>query len=134
MSEIDHVALNVHDLERSERWYTEVLGFSRLGAYAGVGFDRVLLRHVSGVLLGLSTHDHPDAEAPFSARRTGLDHLAFHVTDGKQLEAWSTRFDELGVVHSGIKQGAMPGSLLIAFRDPDEIQLEMFVHAEPPAQ
>ena len=126
ISAIHHVAINVHDLEQSERWYSDVLGFGRLGPFAGDGFQRVLLRHPSGVVLGLTKHDAPEAAVPFSERRTGLDHLGFQVADRDQLEAWIARFDELGVVHSEIKHTPLTGSYLVAFRDPDDIQLELY--------
>jgi len=126
MSAIHHVAINVHDLESSERWYTRVLGFRRLGPFAGDGFGRMLVRHPSGVVLGLTRHDDPEADVPFSERRTGLDHVAFGVADRETLEAWIAWFDELGVAHSEIKQTPLTGSFLVAFRDPDGIQLELY--------
>ena len=123
---IHHVALNVRDLERSERWYSEVLGFTRLAPFRGDRFERVIMRHPSGVVLGLTRHDDPAAEESFSERRTGLDHVAFEVASREELEGWATRFDELGVTHSGVTETPMTGSFLIAFRDPDQLQLEMY--------
>lgn len=75
---------------------------------------------------------------PFSERRTGLDHLAFQVSNREQLEAWIARFDAHGVVHSEIKAAAIPGTFLVVFRDPDGIQLELFApvqtnSGQPPA-
>jgi glyoxylase I family protein len=134
ISAIHHVTINVHDLERSERWYTDVLTFSRIGGYAAAGFERILMRHSSGIVLGLNKHDDPEADVPFTERRTGLDHLAFQVAGREQLEAWTARFDDLGVTHSEIKPAAVPGSFLIAFRDPDNIQLEVFAPAQSPSQ
>ena len=126
ISGIHHVAINVHDLERSERWYARVLQFSRLGPFAGEGFRRILVRHPSGIVLGLTKHDDPEAEVQFNERRAGLDHFAFQVADREQLEAWIARFDDLGVAHSEIKHTPITGSYLVAFRDPDGIQLELY--------
>lgn len=131
ISAIHHVTLNVHDLERSERWYTDVLGFSRLQAYSTPHFQRVIMRHPSGIVLGVNKHNDPDAEAAFSERRTGLDHLAFQTAGREQLDAWVSQFDEHGVEHSDVKPGAVPGSFLVTFRDPDGIQLEVFAPASP---
>ena len=131
-SGVHHVAINVHDLERSERWYAEVLNFARLAPFDGDRFRRVLMRHPSGMLLGLTKHDDPEAAAPFNERRTGLDHFAFQVADRGQLEAWVARFDELGVAHTEVKQTPITGSYLIVFRDPDGIQLEMYAPGQPP--
>jgi glyoxylase I family protein len=129
ISSIQHVTLNVHDPERSEQWYSQVLNFSRLAAYETPAFKRVILRHPSGIVLGLNKHDAPEADVPFNERRAGLGHLAFQVPDREQLEAWVTRFDKYGVTHSEIKPGASPGSFLVAFRDRDDIQLEVFAPA-----
>lgn len=129
VSNIHHVTLNVQDPQRSEQWYSEVLNFSRVAAYDTPAFKRIILRHPSGIILGLNKHDDPEADVPFDERRAGLDHLAFQVADRERLEAWVTRFNEYGVTHSEIKLGAIPGSFLVAFRDPDQIQLEVFAPA-----
>lgn len=125
-----HLTLNVHDVGKSEQWYTEVLGFRRLTSYATDAFERVILGHDSGAILGLNRHAAPEADEAFTERRTGLDHLALRVADRGTLEEWTRRFARLRVEHSEIKAGALPGSWLVAFRDPDNIQLELF---SPPA-
>lgn len=124
---IHHVALNVQDLAASERWYADVLGFARLAPFQGDRFERVIMRHPSGVVIGLTRHDDPEAGAPFNERRTGLDHLAFEVSSREELDEWAARFDELGVTHSGVTETPLTGSFLIAFRDPDQLQLEMYM-------
>ncbi|MGE5288298.1 MAG: VOC family protein [Micromonosporaceae bacterium] len=130
LSGLHHVTLNVHDIERSERWYSEVLGFTRVTAYATGTFQRVILRNPeSGVVLGLNRHTGPVAVEPFDERRPGLDHLALQVPDRGTLDAWVSRFDELNVTHSEVKPGAIPGSFLVVFRDPDDLQLEVFATA-----
>jgi hypothetical protein len=67
------VALNVQDLDHSEHWYAEALGFTRLAPFKGDRFERVIMRHPSGVVVGLTKHDDPEATAKFNERRTGLD-------------------------------------------------------------
>jgi catechol 2,3-dioxygenase-like lactoylglutathione lyase family enzyme len=79
------------------------------------------------VVLGLTKHRHPDAATEFNERRTGLDHIAFAVDSQDDLERWVERLDAAGVAHSGIKVTPTTGSALIAFRDPDSIQLEFYV-------
>jgi glyoxylase I family protein len=117
----------VSDVERSVEWYTNVLGFAPLFPYDTSDFTRRIMRHPSGVVLGLTKHHHPDAEVEFSERRTGLDHVALAVEDQAQLEQWAALLDAAGVPHSGVKVTPTTGSALIAFRDPDNIQLEMYL-------
>ena len=63
----------------------------------------------------------------FDEHRIGLDHIALGCADRTELEGWLERLDELGVEHGEIVD-AFYGSGL-AFRDPDNIQLEFFVEA-----
>ena len=124
---IHHVAVNVRDLERSVQWYADVLGFAPLFPYDTDDFDRRIIRHPSGVVLGLTRHRHPDADADFSERRTGLDHLSLGVDSMEALEQWSKKLDAAGVAHSGVTVTPTTGSALIAFRDPDNIALEFYL-------
>lgn len=122
-----HVTLNVRDIEESAVWYHDVLGFVRLTDYETADFVRVVLRHPgSGAILGLNRHHVELASEPFDERRAGLDHLALTVSDPTGLNAWIKHLDALGVPHSDVKPGAIPGSALVTFRDPDGIQLEVF--------
>lgn len=71
-SGVHHVALNVVDLEASVRWYGDVLGFVPLFPFDTEAFERRLVRHESGVVLGLTKHRDPDAEVPFSEDRKSV--------------------------------------------------------------
>jgi catechol 2,3-dioxygenase-like lactoylglutathione lyase family enzyme len=132
LSGFHHATLNVHDVERSEQWYQQVLGFVRIASYEGDAFARVIMVHRgSGTVLGLNRHRDPVAAEPFREQRAGLDHLAFQVADREALDLWAARFEEYDVPHSEVKPGAMPGAFLVTFRDPDNIQLEIFATATP---
>jgi glyoxylase I family protein len=53
--------------------------------------------------------------------------VGFNVASVKELDAWATWLDELGIEHSGIRTGDQPFPFAtLVFRDPDNIQLELF--------
>ncbi len=55
----------------------------------------------------------------------GLDHISFSVSNQNELEQASRSFDELGVSRGEIKSLADLGIVILPFRDPDNIQLEL---------
>lgn len=125
MSGISYVALSVRDVERSLRWYTDVLGFSELHRVKNDERNAVAVRSADGsVGLGLvelssSTRDE------FTPFRTGLDHLCFLVPTQEDLEVWAKRLSDRGVDHSGILP--TPFGPIINFKDPDGIALALKV-------
>jgi catechol 2,3-dioxygenase-like lactoylglutathione lyase family enzyme len=76
--------------------------------------------------LGLITHESI-ADAEFSEFRVGLDHLALAVASRDELEKWVEHLDGAGVAHAAICD--MPYGSVLVFRDPDNIQLELFVYS-----
>ena len=123
-----HLNLTVPDLERSAAWYTSVLGFQRAMELQGEGWRKMLLvQPLSRLILGLTAHND-GRQDKFEEKRTGMDHVAFQVPNRAELDAWKARFEETGVVHSSIKESAM--GWLIVFRDPDNIQLEVYAHGK----
>jgi glyoxylase I family protein len=130
---IHHFGLTVRDVDASAAWYEEVLGFRRAGEFTAPGGARrkVFLRHDGlQVRLGLTQHRH-GSQQPFDETRAGLDHLAFTVSGRAELDAWVTRLGNARVAHSPVTAAnSIPGAAVVVFRDPDNIQLELF--AEPP--
>jgi glyoxylase I family protein len=118
---VSHVALTVTDLEVSQRFYTEVLGFV---VVLDMGYGRVCMHPATGFMLALLRH----AEArggPFSELSTGLDHLGLVASSREELEAWERRFEEHGVTYTPIRDMEMGSHL--NFRDPDGIALEFWI-------
>lgn len=120
-----HVSLTVTDIDKSADWYCEVLGFKKFTDFERDGCRKILVMHpASRTGFGFTDHRARASGDAFSEFRTGLDHMAFSVADRAALEAWKARFEELGVDHTEIKASAM-GDVII-FRDPDNIQLEVY--------
>jgi catechol 2,3-dioxygenase-like lactoylglutathione lyase family enzyme len=120
-----HVDLTVSDRERAAAWWQDVMGFTVVNRLRGKSFDCLTLMHPTGLVVSVMTHDAPLGDA-FDERRVGLDHLAFEVADRAELENWVTHLDANGVAHTGIIDIGFGPTLV--FRDPDNIQLEFFVH------
>jgi catechol 2,3-dioxygenase-like lactoylglutathione lyase family enzyme len=54
-------------------------------------------------------------------------HVAFEVPDREELDAWASRLAAAAVVHSPIAPAnSIPGAAVLVFRDPNNIQLELF--------
>ena len=116
---IDHFSLTVTDLDRSEHFYTEVLGLKSLIDFGTV---RTLVDRASGFILALAKHDAATGK-PFTELNTGLDHVGFAAASRDELVEWERRFDELGVIYTPIRDEAFAAHL--NFRDPDNIALEL---------
>ena len=116
---IDHVAVGVRDVQRSAKWYVEVLGFERLHEGVWGGVPTFIGKGNTGVALFPAS---PDAKStPTSHRDVRLLHLAFRADRENFLAAQrelKTRgikfeFQDHEISHS------------IYFRDPDGHQLEI---------
>ncbi len=120
-----HAALTVTDADRSADWYCDLLGLVVLmsGDEDDVRY-RVLAHPDSGWVLGL--RQYPNAhDGAFDEFRTGLDHFAFGVASRAELDEWERELAARGVTCSPIKE--TPIGTVITFRDPDNIQLELWL-------
>lgn len=120
---VHHLALTVTDSERSRDFYVNLLGFQVLGE-----FDTTRILGNGGLVLAVKPASDP-ARAPkddcFDENRVGLDHLSFSVGSLADLDKAVTILDERGVPHGEIEDLGDMGICVLAFRDPDNIQLEL---------
>jgi glyoxylase I family protein len=92
--------------------------------FEGSAFDGTEALLLAGrVALNLQSHRRSDG-SEFDPRRTGLDHLAFHVSGRSSLDTWVRRLRQSGVSCSDVKK--VQFGWIVEFRDPDGIQLELF--------
>jgi len=121
---IHHVRLTVDDVARSRTFYTDVLGFQVAAEFPEP--EGVLLQN-DGTLLGLRPAAALGGGAGdrFTERRVGLDHLSFGTGDRGSLEQAARYLDERSVPRGEIRELPDLGIAVLAFRDPDNIQLEL---------
>jgi glyoxylase I family protein len=121
-----HIDVTVTDCDRAVQWWQDVLGFLLVHQVHEDNYEARAMIHPSGIAVTVMTHDATAASGQFDERRVGLDHLAFRVIDRDELHRWTTHFDKMGVTHTGIiDTGYGP---TVVFRDPDNMQLELYVH------
>lgn len=129
LSQFHHVGLTVRDVEQSEAWYREVLGFQRAFVephHGGKGYAVVMIRPGTTIDIGLDHHDDHDGSV-FNERRTGLDHLSLAVEQRADLDRWTAHLDHHGVERGEVVEGAIGEHdyAVVCFRDPDGIALEL---------
>ncbi|MEO6569286.1 MAG: VOC family protein [Opitutaceae bacterium] len=150
---IDHVNIVVADLTRSERFYTDVLGFRKthdvvmegewieriIGLQGVKGFVAFVEPPDGGVRLELLEYRAPAGAAlPENSRANtiGVRHIAFRV---EGIEAMAARLRAAGVilfsdpvkVPAGVVKFAAGDKSLCYFLDPDGVVLELCEYGRP---
>jgi glyoxylase I family protein len=120
-----HIAVTITDIEVSRAWYTKLFGADPV-----LDEDTGPFRHTVWALPGRTLYslhyfkDHLAKPGPADEFRPGLDHIGFAVESRADLEVWAKKLDDLGIAHGEIVDASYGSGL--AFRDPDNIQLEFF--------
>lgn len=90
---LHHLAIQVHDLDASERFYARVLGLAVLGRPRE---GAVWLALGDGAVLMLERCAEPPVSAPFRVDRPGLHLLALAIAP-EDRAVWESRFAAHGV-------------------------------------
>lgn len=119
--EIGHLVLNVTDVERSTKFYRDVVGF-QVSRYRPDGTGAFLT-------CGVVHHNLALFKAPPGAQlrekgQIGLNHFAFKVESYKALQEAHKRLVEAGAPIDHIVDHGMTRS--VYFLDPDGIMMELF--------
>ena len=117
INKIHHIKLTVRDLGISEKFYESLPGFQCVAEYP----DFVMFS-AGDFYLGLTTHNK--SKDVFDETVAGLDHVSFEVSYRQDLDSAVSFFDDNNIQHGEIKE--LSNNLwVLAFRDPDNIQLEL---------
>ena len=128
---VDHLDLVVTDLERSLRFYTELLeplGFTRTSEIAGERGERVVYIGGSGGASVSLRQAQSDAHAtPYDRYGVGLHHVAFAADSHAVVDERAAWLRERGAeIESGpATYEYTPGYYAVFFYDPDGIKLEV---------
>lgn len=122
---LNHVVLTVRDPARSRAFYGDLLGFSINdmtdvpdGFWVEAGPDWIFF----------VASPRPQPGDRFSEFRIGLDHLSFTAPSRDALDRLAATLLAAGVETQGVELYAPTGNWYVAFRDPDNIQLEYWLN------
>ncbi len=124
-----HVQLRVRDLDRSARFYTEVVGLrehvrSKVQVILTCGTWQL------GMVASVHRASDPRTDKPprsaYDVDQAGLQHLAFALGSAAEVDAASAWLDSHGVRRKPVSDGFTPGSRYVTFLDPDGIPLEFY--------
>ncbi len=131
---LHHLALTVTDVDASVLWYEKVFGirFQMDVPHPG-GVGKLLADEGRQLMIVLHRHDS-NGGGTFAETTTGLDHAGFMVPSRSDLEAWQIHLESSGVVSTEVADKPLtqspiadePYASVLVFRDPDNIQLELF--------
>ena len=117
---LNHIILTISDVARSKAFYGDLLGFETKDIADGFVFT-------SGeVYFFFFPSRHPIPNDRFNEFRIGLDHLAFAAPNEDALHTLAATLKGAGVETQGVEV-YYTGNKYVAFRDPDNIQLEYWL-------
>jgi glyoxylase I family protein len=123
-SGLNHVVLTITQVERSRAFYRDLLGFETTDISVE-GIDGFYFSS-GGVSFFLLTTNQVVAGDRFNEFRVGLDHLSFNAPSKEALHELADKLIAAGVDTKGVEQ-FVSGNWYVAFRDPDNIQLEYWL-------
>jgi glyoxylase I family protein len=134
---LHHLAVTVTDLDASVAWYGSIFDVHPvLDVPHPGGVGKILADPDRQLMIALHRHDSNDRHH-FAETTTGLDHAGFAVPTRRDLEAWQTHLEANGVARAECADKPLTQSPIadeayasvLVFRDPDNIQLELFAPA-----
>lgn len=118
---LGHVVLNVSDVDRSTKFYRDVVGFE-VARYRPDGTGAFLTCGI--VHHNLALFKAPPDAAPAKKGQIGLNHFAFEVKSYPELQKAHQRLIAAGAVIDHIVDHGMTRS--VYFLDPDGLMMELY--------
>jgi len=122
---LNHIILTVSNTERSRAFYGDLLGFPITVIEEDP--DKSFLFNCGGIQFFFFPSRQPLPNDRFSEFRIGLDHLSFTAPSKEALQALAEKLISAEVDTKGVEQFGPTGNWYVAFRDPDNIQLEYWL-------
>ena len=120
---IDHLVFRISALDRTERFYTALLGEATYRTEDSVTYS------VGDTLLFFTTPVESQT-GPYDKEQIGLNHIAFGVRTLAELETIQQQLDSFEIAHSGIKIDSYGLKEFIWLDDPDGLRIEFYLHSE----
>jgi glyoxylase I family protein len=131
---LHHLALTVTDVDASVGWYEDVFGVQfRMDVPHPGGVGKLLADDSMELAIVLHHHDANDGTL-FAETTNGLDHAGFVVPTRDDLVTWQDHLESRGVIRADTADKPLtqspiadePYGSVLVFRDPYNIQLELF--------
>ena len=117
---LNHIIMTIKDVKTSQEFYGSLLGFEIKSIADGFFFM------TGGVSIFFFSPRRPIPDDRFNEFRIGLDHLAFTAPSESALYSLADKLQAAGVETKGVET-YHTGNKYVAFRDPDNIQLEYWL-------
>jgi len=123
INRLNHAVLYVRDAERTAAFFTEILGFRRLAAYA---FPGGAFLQAEGSTndhdLGLFSVGEQAADSPAGPKAVGLYHLGWEVDTLSDLARYAERLAQAGALVGATDHGT---TRALYAKDPDGLEFEL---------
>jgi catechol 2,3-dioxygenase len=124
---LGHVVFYVKDLNRSLKFYRDLLGFQEVGKAFGGAAAALTSGRTHHELLLIEVGNAP---SPSQGHRLGLYHIGIKVGDSlDELRTAKQELEQAGVPITGMSDHTVSQSLYLA--DPDGNEVELYVDADP---
>lgn len=120
---IDHLVFRVAEVERTQRFYTVLLGSPSFST------EDSLMYMAGDTRIFFTASVGPQA-AGFEKENIGLNHLAFGVRSLEELQVIEEQLDRAAISHSGIKLDPYGLKEYLWLDDPDGMRIEFYLRSQ----